>query len=342
MLRALGFFAGGKKTITVLLFTFIIFSICPTLYTLANNINLLSIVRAVQDFAYAFIGTASLILAGLAIPRIERDRGMGTYTAFLSFGLLAGPLITTLSIPIFGISNTFHFATLVGVIGIFASLLLYRKFSAINRDWQIVGVVGEREEFKSKILAILKNRMFAIAFIGNFAFFLLFGVILVYAPLYAKDELLLKNEEVSMAFLIYYIATTSTRLSIGRIVSKVSKSMLTLLCTALSGLTIILLSLLPGILVFMAVFASLGAIQGVLFPVGSMLVAEYTHPSRRVLANSLYLMGIDIGQGIAPPITAGIAIQYGLESTFTASAVISFVAASILAFLYRGSLLLKK
>ena len=74
MLRALGFFAGGKKTITVLLFTFIIFTICPPLYTLADNINLLLIVRAIQGFDYAFIGTASLILAGLAIPRIERDR----------------------------------------------------------------------------------------------------------------------------------------------------------------------------------------------------------------------------------------------------------------------------
>jgi len=45
--------------------------------------------------------------------------------------------------------------------------------------------------------------------------------------------------------------------------------------------------------------------------------------SRNVLANSLYMMGIDMGQGIAPLITAGIAIQYGLASTFTVSAVIS-------------------
>ena len=45
--------------------------------------------------------------------------------------------------------------------------------------------------------------------------------------------------------------------------------------------------------------------------------------SRNVLANSLYMMGIDMGQGIAPLITAGIAIQYGLASTFIVSAVIS-------------------
>ena len=49
--------------------------------------------------------------------------------------------------------------------------------------------------------------------------------------------------------------------------------------------------------------------------------------SRNVLANSLYMMGIDMGQGIAPLITAGIAIQYGLASTFTVSAVISAFAA---------------
>jgi len=61
-------------------------------------------------------------------------------------------------------------------------------------------------------------------------------------------------------------------------------------------------------------------------------IVEYIHPSRNVLANSLYMMGIDLGQGVAPLITAGLAVQYGLEYTFIVSAVIS-AATAILIFL---------
>ena len=89
---SLGIFAGGKKTISFLLFAFVIFSICPAFYPLTDNTFLLLFIRTVQGFSYAFIGTASLILAALAISSVERDKGVGTYTAFLSLGFLAGPL----------------------------------------------------------------------------------------------------------------------------------------------------------------------------------------------------------------------------------------------------------
>ena len=320
---SLGLFAGGKKTITFLLFAFVIFSMCPMLYPLTDSILMLIVLRAVQGFAYAFIGTASLILAALTISSVERDRGVGTYTASLSLGLLAGPAITTFSIPLFGVLNTFYFAGVTGFIGVFAAFFLNRKISSIEKDWQVIGVAVDRESFKSKISAIMRNRMFAIAFGGNFAFFILFGVILAYAPLYAKETLDFNNELVSMLFLSYYVATTVTRLSIGRIVKRVSKSTLMILSTALAALFSFALAIFTNNFVFAGFFALIGAVQGVLFPVGSMLIAEHIQPSRNILANSLYMMGIDLGQGIAPLITASVIIQYGLKYSFTVSAAIS-------------------
>lgn len=332
---SLGVFAGGKKTITFLLVAFAVFSICPALYPLTGSIAILIILRATQGFAYAFIGTASLILAALTISSIERDKGVGTYTASLSLGLLAGPAITTFSIPLFGVQNTFYFACLMGFIGTFAALFLNKKFSSIEKNWQIIGTAVSREALKSKISAITRNRMFDVAFIGNFAFFVLFGVILAYAPLYAKDNLKFSDELVSVLFLLYYIATTVTRLSIGRIVHRVSKPMLVIFATIFAALFSFALAIFVNNLVFAVIFALIGAIQGVLFPVGSMLIAEHIQPSRNVLANSLYMMGIDIGQGIAPLITAGAIIQYGLEYGFIISAVISVAAIVLLVWLNR-------
>jgi len=330
----LGVFAGGKKTITFLLFAFLIFSICPALYTLTYDVVVLIVLRVLQGFAYSFIGAASLILAALAISSRERDKGVGAYTASLSLGLLAGPAITTLSIPLFGISNTFYFATLMGSVGIFAALFLHMKISEIERNWQIIGVTFERESLKSKISAVARNRMFGVAFIGNFAFFILFGVLLAYAPLYAKNSLNFSDELVSVLFLLYYIATTVTRLSIGRIVRRVSKSTLVIVGTAIAALFSFTLAIVTDTFVFAGIFALVGAIQGVLFPVGSMLIAEYVQPSRNVFANSLYLMVVDVGQGIAPLITAGVVIQYGLESSFIVAAAISAAATLFLIWLH--------
>jgi len=330
---SLGVFAGGEKTITFLLLAFVIFSICPMLYSVTDNILLLVVLRATQGFAYAFIGTASLILAALAISSVERDKGVGTYTASLSLGLLAGPAITAFSIPLFGVSNTFYFAGLMGFVGIIAAFFLNRKISSIEKNWQIIGVTVDKEPLKSKISAIMHNKMFDMALIGSFAFFVLFGVILAYAPLYAKETLRFSDELISMLFLLYYIATAITRLSLGRIVERVSKSTLMIASTMLAALFSFSLAFLTDNLVFAVTFALIGAVQGVLFPVGSMLIAEYIQPSRNVLANSLYMMGIDVGQGIAPLITASVVVQCGLEYSFILSAAISVIAVFLLIWL---------
>lgn len=52
-----------------------------------------------------------------------------------------------------------------------------------------------------------------------------------------------------------------------------------------------------------------------------------------VLANSLYIMGIDVGQGMAPLITAGVVIQYGLEYSFMLSAAILVTATLLIIWL---------
>lgn len=329
----LGVLTGGKKTLNLMLLAFVVLSICPALYPLTNSITVLIILRGAQGLAYAFIGTASLILAALTIMSAERDKGVGLYTASLSLGLLTGPVITTFSIPLFGIPNTFYFAGLIGSIGVFAAFFLNRKISTIEKNWQIIGVVLNRETVKSKISTIARNRMFGIAFTATFAFFILFGVILTYAPLYAKEVLHFEDDHVSMLFLLYYIATTITRLSIGRIIRRVSKQKLIILGIAFASMFSFFLAMVASNLLFAGLFALVGVIQGAIFPVSSMLIAEYIQPSRNVLANSLYMMAVDIGQGLAPLITTSVVIHYGLGYSFVVSSGALAVATLVLVLL---------
>ncbi|MDH5596321.1 MAG: MFS transporter, partial [Candidatus Bathyarchaeota archaeon] len=141
------------------------------------------------------------------------------------------------------------------------------------------------------------------------------------------------DEYISLLFLVYFTATTVTRLSIGRIIGRISKSTLMILSIVFAASFSFALTIFPDNLVFAGIFASIGAIHGVLFPIGSMLIAEHIQPSRNILANSLYMMGIDIGQGIAPLITAGVAVQLGLKYSFMVSAVILVAAALMLVWL---------
>jgi MFS family permease len=121
----------------------------------------------------------------------------------------------------------------------------------------------------------------------------------------------------------------------GKIVKsrRVGKSALMITSTVFAGLFSFALAIFTDNLAFAGFFALIGAIQGVTFPVGSMLIAEYIQPSRNVLANSIYMMGIDIGQGIAPLITAGVVVQYGLEYTFAVPTAISAAATLLLIWL---------
>ena len=332
----LGIIAGGKKTITFLVFAFALLSICPALYPFANSIAVLVVLRAVHGFAYSFIETASMILAALAIPSAERDKAVGVYTASLSIGLLIGPAITTFSIPLFGVLNMFYFASLFGLVGVFAAFFLSSKFRSIERDWHIIGVAVGGESLKSKASAIFHNKLYDVAFVGNLAFFALFGVLLAYAPIYAKDRLGLDYGFVSVLFLLYYIATTVTRLSLGRIVGRVSKTTIIILGTGFAALFSAFLVVFTNSFVFAVVFALIGAVQGVLFPVGSMLIAEHIEPSRNVLANSIFSTGVDIGQGLAP-LAAATVIYYGLEYGFVMSSVICVIATFLVVLLSKKS-----
>ncbi len=132
---------------------------------------------------------------------------------------------------------------------------------------------------------------------------------------------------------MYYLATTVTRLSVGRIVGRIRKSTLVIISIGLAALFSFALAISVDDFAFAGIFALIGAIQGLIFPIGSMLIADHIQPSRNVLANSLYVMGLDFGQGMVPLITASLVIQYGLEYSFMVAAAISAAATLLIIWL---------
>lgn len=90
----------------------------------------------------------------------------------------------------------------------------------------------------------------------------------------------------------------------------------------MSSTAVVSLAGFENIAVFVEIFAPIGAVQGAVFPLDSMLIAEHAQPSRNVLANSIYATAVDVGQGMAPLATQGVIVQYGIEYGFVVSAAV--------------------
>jgi len=312
----IGLVAGGRMTIGLLLPAFILLSISAAFYPLTCDTVVLVLLRAIQGIAYAFIQTTLMILALLTLSSAERDKGVGTYAASLSLGALAGPAITSVTVPIVGISNTFFFSSVVGTIGIFGAYSMVRKTFSLEKKWQIIGIKTQKIQLRERVSAILRSRMFVIALVSNFTFFAFFGIILAYAPLYAKAKLGIDYAFVSILFLLYYVSTAILRLSIGKILVKIQKKTFLTMILGLGVLLSILFVTTTSPAIFAAAFALLGVVQGAVFPVGSMLIAEYIEPSKNVLASSIFATSLDVGQGLAPLVVGATVIYLGLDLVF--------------------------
>jgi cyanate permease len=64
-----------------------------------------------------------------------------------------------------------------------------------------------------------------------------------------------------------------------------------------------------------------------------MLIADSIQPSRIAFANSLYVVGFDLGQATAPLLTATIVASYGIQYGFAFSAGLTAVLFPILVWL---------
>ena len=76
----------------------------------------------------------------------------------------------------------------------------------------------------------------------------------------------------------------------------------------------------------------LGIPQGIILPVGAMMVSESVRPTEHVLANSFYLVAWDIGFAIGPVLTSGIANTLGILAALGASALLPAVSVMLILF----------
>lgn len=326
---------GGKRTLQVFVLSSLIFALSPVAYALSGDISTLIVLRIIHGIAFTFVMPSAVTLTSLSVP--EADRGIGTYSVATGIGFIMGPAASTFGTAVFGVRNTFYLSAIFGLIGFVIAAALVWKMYSVESRWLLFERNRVSIDFRVKLSRIFKNKVFVLASIGEFPLFFLFGVMFTYGPLYGKEVLGLSNELVGTLFLTYYAFSIVAQIALVRLIRRPNLRKEDLLLLGLLILTVLSLAMafaeIP--LIFAVAFSLAGIGNGIVNPVGLMMVAKAVGPSDLVLANAALMMFFDLGGALAPITTSPIATM-GMQYTFLASSLVMISVLVTLAYLRAG------
>lgn len=334
----LGILGGGKKTPLLFTLSLFLLIVVPFTYVLINSWIGLAIVRFIHGIVFALALTISYILVPLTVREHLRHQAVATFSVLSGVGLLTGSGAGTLIVGFGNLSYVFYLASILGVPGfILGSIFSYRLYS-IESQWFLLHDEGRGINLRERLVLVLSNKAFLVAFFACFSYFFVFGTVLAYAPLHARYSLSLPYFIVTAMFFGLYITTTLTRLSLGKIISKkfLSKRSLVLLAGLLSIILIVIAVLSDYSYLFILGIILFGIPQGIILPVGAMMVSESVRPTEHVLANSFYLVAWDVGFALGPVLTSGIADSFGILTALGASTLLPAISVILVIFVKRS------
>ena len=319
-----GFSARGTRTTLGLILSLLICSICPSAYVLAKDLAVFNTIRAIHGFGAALFGVTGLTLISSMALSGKRVEAISSFIASLAVGLMAGPAIGTLSVALLGIKNTFFIASLPSLIGLAMAYSLARNTS-LRVDYG-----SGRNLALSDLSMVLSNRLFKGSFLAYMSFSFVFGVLLAYAPIHARENLGFSIGHITSLFFGYFLVITGVRFMLGRLIEKLGEERmlsLGLLNTTLMGA---LMYFVNAPAVFTAAFVCLGLSHGVVYPTAAIVVARTVKPAELALANSIYLVAFDLGTFFGPTLTSVVATSYGIPSALALSGIFPGLVAMII------------
>ena len=333
----LGILGGGRRT--PLLFSISLFFLMsvPFTYVLADSWIGLTLIRLIHGIAFALVITISFILIPLTVREHLRHQAIATSSVLAGIGLLTGSGVGTLIVAFGDLRYVFYLASILGVPGfIFGSVFSYRLYSIESR-WILLFDKGRGLDLREKLVSVISNKAFLVSFFACFSYFFVLGTVLAYAPLHVKYGLGLPYYIVTAMFFGLYITTTLTRLSLGKLISNriMSKGSLVLLAVLLSIILIAIAVLSNYSYLFILGIILFGISQGIILPVGAMIVSESVRPTEHVLANSFYLVAWDIGFALGPVLTSSIANTLGILTALGASTLLPAISVILILFTKR-------
>ena len=320
----LGILGGGRRTPLLFSISLFLLMSVPFTYVLVDSWIGLALIRLIHGIAFALVITISFILIPLTVREHLRHQAIASSSVLAGIGLLTGSGIGTLIVALGDLRYVFYLASILGVPGFILGSVFSYKLYSIESKWILLFDKSKGLDLRKKLVSVISNKAFLVSFFVCFSYFFVLGTVLAYAPLHVSYSLGLPYVIVTAMFFGLYIATTLTRLSLGKLISNriMSKRSLALLGVLLSIISIAIAVLSNSSYLFILGIILIGISQGIILPVGAMIVSESVRPTEHVLANSFYLVAWDIGFALGPVLTSGIANTLGVLTALGASALL--------------------
>jgi len=283
----------------------------------------LVILRAIQGLITGTLAASSALVAS-AVPREHTGYAMGLLQVGLRSGVALGPIIGGGIADLFGYSAAFYVtAGLLFVAGLVVLWGIEEDGQAQERSTSKGR--GFIEEWRGVLRASGVPAAYGIRFLSQLGRMMIFPI----APLFIQTLLPGSGQVNSFTGLVTGAASASTILSaiyLGRLGDRIGHRHIMIGSAVATSLFYIPQSLVQAGWQLLALQALVGVAMGGIIPTISALLAEYTQPGEE---GTVYGLDNSINSGartIAPLVAAGLSLQFGLRSTFVATATIYFLA----------------
>ena len=308
----IGFLVSVRRSLDVLLFGLILFTICNYFYVLVSIPQHLMTVRFIHGISLGIIITLALSLVSLIAGKGHRGRSISFYLAFVTLGLMSGPAVGSIIIESWGIEYIFYVLSFLGLIPIFLVMhLVYEKG----------GIQGSKPDESSHIRfqKFFFNHEMVIPIFAYLSYAIFFGTLNTYMPIYLNINLELSAQSVSATFFGLFLFAAIVRLKLDYIMRKIGDTtgmifgFLNYICLSL------LMYIVPIKYLIISSVSLIGLSHGIIFPLLAIMVSRTVPYEKLIISNSFFLIAFDAGAFIGPTSTSIIAEYYNIPLAIIAS-----------------------
>ena len=249
-----GIFADQYNQKQLMQFGLAIIVVSSLIAAFSPSYHILLLCRIVEGIGSAFYMVSASTLLNSIVPVSKRGRALSYYTSAILFGVIIGPSLGGVIVPIYGKSSPFIFYSIITFVGLVITSLF------INYN---VKISTNKHPFS---LSYLNNRSLLLVSLSTFAFaFSWTGLELTVIPIFAYDNLQLSPLLLGLAISTAAVSNLVSTLFAGYLTDRFGRKkpiILSLFCTAIIAYCLSLSYSFTSLLFFMSLFGLSSGLWG--------------------------------------------------------------------------------
>jgi DHA1 family multidrug resistance protein-like MFS transporter len=303
----------GRKPVIILGVALSLIS--TALFFLASDITMLFIAQVIMGSSWPLFGPSIQALVADLAPPSRIGKAVGLYMIAPSVGMFLGPLIASFLLLSVNIRETYVYSFLVILL---ALLLAFLIASPKNPP-------KESPKGRGSFSKAFKSRSVVVTSLACGSFFFVLQSVTTFYPLFALQHFQADPADVASIFSVMYFASMMARvLAVSKVNSRAAEKRLIIIALMISA-SVALLPLAGGFALSAVVIALTGVAHGIIFPMGAMIINSAAGPQERGVANSIFMLMVNLNVMLGPVLMGLVAQAWGLTLLFPVLAAASVI-----------------